>query len=163
MTPDGPLHDESHWVSAPETMSANLLWIVSFQVPSLEASIWSHYCPLTRPSRWQVLLLLRVERVFGLPRFELGLGSKRRFWSWQQWCVNQGRTVFSQLMSSCQIASFAVAWLVTAEMRGHEALLLGSVSVDGLCPTDLSRRSSRHRSVPAIAGRQALPYGFRAE
>src|ERR1700683_2305466 len=39
-------------------------------------------------------------------------------------------------------------------------LLLGSVSVDGLCPTDLSGWSSRHRSVPEISGRQALPYGF---
>jgi hypothetical protein len=39
-------------------------------------------------------------------------------------------------------------------------LLLGSVSVDGLCPTDLSGRPSRHRSVPTISGWQALPYGF---
>src|ERR1017187_2192294 len=39
-------------------------------------------------------------------------------------------------------------------------LLLGSVSVDGLCPTHLPGWPSRHRSVPAVSGRQTLPYGF---
>src|ERR1019366_3521578 len=39
-------------------------------------------------------------------------------------------------------------------------LLLGSVSVDGLCSTHLSRWASRYRSVLAISGRQTLPYGF---
>src|ERR1035437_5845460 len=39
-------------------------------------------------------------------------------------------------------------------------LLLGSVSVDGLCPTHLPGWPSRYRSVPAIAGRQTLPHGF---
>src|ERR1017187_1851092 len=39
-------------------------------------------------------------------------------------------------------------------------LLLGSVSGDGLRPTDLPGRPSRHRSMPAIFGRQAVPHGL---
>jgi len=38
-------------------------------------------------------------------------------------------------------------------------LLLGPVSVDSLCTTDLSRWPSRHRSLSALSGRQALPHG----
>src|SRR5882724_5915361 len=39
-------------------------------------------------------------------------------------------------------------------------LLLGSVSVDGLRPTDLSGWSSGHRSMLALSGRQAVPHGL---
>lgn len=37
-------------------------------------------------------------------------------------------------------------------------LVLGSVSVDGVCPTHLQGWPSRHRTMPAISGRQTLPY-----
>ncbi len=60
-------------------------------------------------------------------------------------------------------AGSRVSTLCSSIRRGCAAarvLLLGSVSVDGLRPTDVSGRPSRHRSVPAIFGRQALPYGF---
>jgi hypothetical protein len=39
---------------------------------------------------------------------------------------NDGRTVFSQLLVFYRIASFAVAWLDTAEMRGPGGSLVGT-------------------------------------
>src|SRR3990167_1845321 len=42
------------------------------------------------------------------------------------------------------------------QLQNQELFLLGSVSHDGLCPTDLSRESQRHRSVSASPTRQAL-------
>src|ERR1019366_5975682 len=38
-------------------------------------------------------------------------------------------------------------------------LLLGPVSGDGLCPTDVPGWPSGHRSLSALFGRQALPHG----
>src|SRR3972149_11711883 len=43
--------------------------------------------------------------------------------------------------------------------QGPGFQLLGSVSVHGLCATDLSRKSARHRSLFAFARFPALPLG----
>jgi len=49
----------------------------------------------------------------------------------------------------------ALPWRLPAE----EFLLLGSVSGDGLRSVDLPREPARHRSMPAVDERQALPHG----
>src|SRR5439155_93869 len=43
--------------------------------------------------------------------------------------------------------------------QGQEFFLPGSLSLHGFCSTDLSRKFARHRSVPACASGQAVPYG----
>ena len=43
--------------------------------------------------------------------------------------------------------------------QGEELRLQGPVPVHGVCAADLSREPARHRSVPALAGREALPHG----
>src|SRR5208337_1855610 len=44
-------------------------------------------------------------------------------------------------------------------LQGPQLFLLGSISLSGLCPTDLSRKSARHRSLPAFAPPATLPSG----
>src|SRR3989338_10277035 len=44
--------------------------------------------------------------------------------------------------------------------QGQTLLLSRPVSVHGVCATDLSRESTRHRSLPAQPVRQTLPYGL---
>ena len=48
---------------------------------------------------------------------------------------------------------------VTRRLQDLAVLLLGPVSVHGLCPVDLPREPARHRGVPAALQRQALPHG----
>src|SRR5712692_1364246 len=48
---------------------------------------------------------------------------------------------------------------LSRQLQNHELLLLGSVSQHGVCPTDLSRESQRHRSVLASSSGQALSHG----
>src|SRR5512139_1325110 len=46
---------------------------------------------------------------------------------------------------------------VQRQFQNQELLLLGSVSVHGLCPADLSRESARYPGLPASNPFQALP------
>src|ERR1035441_5423938 len=48
---------------------------------------------------------------------------------------------------------------VRGKPQSPELHLHGSISVHGLCTTDVSRKPARHRSMPAFAGREALPHG----
>src|ERR1035441_4908215 len=48
---------------------------------------------------------------------------------------------------------------VRGKPQSPELHLHGSISVHGLCTTDVSRKPARHRSMPAFAGREALPPG----
>src|SRR5882724_741245 len=44
-------------------------------------------------------------------------------------------------------------------LQAQELLLLGSVSLHGLCPINISRKPARYRSLPASSAKQALSHG----
>jgi hypothetical protein len=81
----------------------------------------------------------------------------------RQWRMNQGRTVFSQLISF--LPDREVPSLRRALSGRHPAarLHLGAVSGDGLRTVDLSREAARHRSLFALVARQTGSLGFRGK
>src|SRR6266851_5850065 len=48
---------------------------------------------------------------------------------------------------------------LSRRLQGHELFLLGSISVHGICATDRSRESARHRNMIARAGLETLKIG----
>src|SRR6266576_5547284 len=48
---------------------------------------------------------------------------------------------------------------ISGRLQTQELLLLGPVSLYGLCPTNLSGEPARHRSLPAVATSKALSHG----
>src|SRR6267143_1523508 len=61
-------------------------------------------------------------------------------------------------LSSCVRIS-AVRRTLSGRLQAQEFLLLGPVSLHGLCPTNLSRKFARYRSLSARQSNQALPHG----
>src|SRR3989338_8751072 len=48
---------------------------------------------------------------------------------------------------------------LSRRLLSQEFLLLGSVSGDGICPTDLPGKLARHRSLPSLRAWQTLSHG----
>src|SRR3970282_1213389 len=44
--------------------------------------------------------------------------------------------------------------------QGQELFLSRPIPLHGVCPTDLSRKFARHRSLPAGASRTTVPHGY---
>ena len=61
--------------------------------------------------------------------------------------MNQGRTVFAQLLDFFSHDEFIVRSALPWQPKCTAFFLLDSVSGHGLCPTDLSRQPSRYRSL----------------
>jgi hypothetical protein len=66
-------------------------------------------------------------------------------------CSVDGTFAAHDLSSKCG----ALPW----SSQSSALQLLGSISVDGLCATDVPRESARYRSLSSCAGFQALPLG----
>src|SRR5208337_1746657 len=59
--------------------------------------------------------------------------------------------VFAVDRSSAQPRVPQVCATLRGQLPGAEFLLLGPVSLHGICPVDLPRESARHRGLPALA------------
>jgi len=69
----------------------------------------------------------------------------------------------NRLCSTVQISAYLRVSSMRPTLRGHlqsaDLFLLGSILVHGFCSIDLSRKSSRHRSVSSRPTRKTLPHG----
>src|SRR5437667_4139676 len=75
--------------------------------------------------------------------------------------MNQGRTVFSQLISFLPDREFRrCVERYQGDFRAARPHLLGTVLGHGLCPVDLSRKSARHRSLFGFVAGQAVSPGI---
>src|ERR1035441_10605969 len=54
----------------------------------------------------------------------------------------------------------AMRGALSGQPQDPELHLSGSISVHGVCATELSRESAGHRSLLALADREALPHGY---
>ena len=79
----------------------------------------------------------------------------------RRWLMNAGKSIFSQLMDFLPSADFANASNATRRLQTQEFFVLGPVSLHGLCATNVSRKSARHRSLSSRQQTKLYHMGIR--